>query len=285
MLITKTKFVATAVAAVALGALTACSGAPTPAAPSEPASSAPASSAPASSAAPAANLELIEAGVLNACADVPYPPFEFEDASAPTGYSGFDVEVLGAIATKLGLTLKVQDVDFDALQSGTVLVAGQCDVGASAITITDDRKANIDFADAYYDSLQSLLVKTDSGISNLAGTAGKNIGVQTGTTGKDYTATNKPKDATMTEFPSDGELWPALQAGQIDAILQDQPVNHEHEKADANYKIVETYQTNEQYGFAFAKGKVPNLLAAVNEQLKAMRADGTYDTIYKKYFG
>jgi polar amino acid transport system substrate-binding protein len=80
-------------------------------------------------------------------------------------------------------------------------------------------------------------------------------------------------------------LWVALKAGQIDAILQDQPVNHEHEVTDAAYKIVETYNTNEQYGFAFAKGKKPELLAAVNAQLKAMRADGSYDAIYKKYFG
>ena len=73
--------------------------------------------------------------------------------------------------------------------------------------------------------------------------------------------------------------------GQVDALLQDLPVNHEHEVADASYKIVEKYDTKEQYGFALAKGKKPELLAAVNEQLKALRTDGTYDTLYKKYFG
>ena len=65
----------------------------------------------------------------------------------------------------------------------------------------------------------------------------------------------------------------------------DLPVNHEHEVADSAYKIVETYNTNEQYGFALAKDKKPELLAAINATLKALRADGTYDTIYKKYFG
>lgn len=272
MLVKKTLTLAASVAAITL-ALTACAGTPATPAGSE---------APGSA---AADLKLVQAGTLTVCADVPYPPFEVEDASAPSGYSGFDVDVMDAVAKKLGITLKVIDVDFDALQSGTVLVAGQCDLGASAMTITEERKKNIDFSDPYYDSLQSLLVKTDSGITNLAGTAGKKVGVQKGTTGKAYAEQNKPEGAELIEFPSDGELWPAIQAKQIDAILQDQPVNRTHEVADPSYKIVETYSTDEQYGFALAKDKNPALLKAINDQLAAMRADGSYDTIYKKYFG
>ena len=275
MLVRKTLTLAAA-AATALITLTGCAGGSTPATS--------AASATGAASMPAADLKWVEAGTLTACSDVPYPPFEVEDASAPSGYSGFDVEVMDAIAKKLGLTLKVLDVDFNSLQSGTVLVAGQCDVGMSAITITEARKANLDFTAPYYDSLQSLLVKADSGVTNLAGLAGKKIGVQTGTTGKSYAEKNKPASAELVEFPSDGELWPAIQAKQIDAILQDLPVNRTHEKADPTYKIVETYKTDEQYGFAMAKGKNPTLLAAVNEQLAALRADGSYDTLYKKYF-
>lgn len=275
MRLKKISTLAAGVAAVAL-ALAGCAGAPAT-------SPSAGGSAPASS--PAADLNLVTPGTLTVCSDVPYAPFEVEDANSASGYSGFDIELIDAIAKKLGLTVKVIDSDFDALQSGTVLVANQCDVAASAMTITDERKKNLDFADAYYDSLQSLLVKTDSGIANLAGTAGKKIGVQKGTTGKSYATKNAPSTAEIVDFPSDGELWPAIQAGQIDAILQDQPVNHTHEVADSNYKIVETYNTNEQYGFALAKGKKPALLAALNEQLKALRSDGSYDTLYKKYFG
>ncbi|MCA0295015.1 MAG: ABC transporter substrate-binding protein [Actinobacteria bacterium] len=276
MLVKKTLTLAASVAALAL-AFAGCTSS-TPAAPASSASGS-------ASSAPAADLKLVAAGTLTVCADVPYPPFEVEDTSSPSGYSGFDVDVMNAVATKLGLTLKVIDVDFDALQSGTVLAAGQCDVGASAMTITDERKKNLDFSDPYYDSLQSLLVKTDSGITNLAGLAGKKIGVQKGTTGKSYASKNAPSDAEIVDFPSDAELWPAIQAKQIDAILQDQPVNHTHEVADPSYKIVETYKTDEQYGFALSKDKNPALLAAINAQLTAMRADGTYDTLYQKYFG
>ena len=271
-----------ALAALALMSLTGCASEPTPGASGPAASPASSASVPA---APAVDYKLVTPGTLTACADVPFPPFEVEDKSSPSGYSGFDVDMMAAIATKLGLQFKLIDVDFDALQSGTVLVANQCDLGASAITITDARRANIDFADPYYDSLQSLLVKADSGITDLAGLAGKNIGVQQGTTGKTYTQQNAPKDAKIIDYPSDGELWPAIQAGNIDAILQDLPVNKTHEKDNPAYKVVATYETDEQYGFAFAKGAKPELLAAVNAQLAAMRADGTYQQIYDKYFG
>jgi len=280
MLFKKTYTLAASVAALAL-ALTGCSGAPA----SPATSAAPSPNQAASSSAPAVDYKLVTPGTLTICSDIPYKPFEFEDASAPTGYTGFDIEVVDAIAKKLGLTLKVVVTNFDALQSGTALEANSCDMAASAMTITDERKKNLDFADGYYDSLQSLLVKTSSGITNLAGTSGKRIGLQKGSTGKLYATKNAPKDATLVDFADDGKMWIALQAGQVDALLQDLPVNHQHEVDDADYKIVETFKTNEQYGFALAKDKKPELLAAVNAELKSMHSDGSYDTIYKKYFG
>lgn len=226
---------------------------------------------------------LVSAGTLTICSDVPYPPFEVEDASSPSGFSGFDIDLLTAMAKKIDLKVSVQDVGFDALQSGTTLAAGTCDIGASAMTITDARKANIDFSDPYYDSIQSLLVRADSGIKDINGLSGKNVGVQQGTTGEAY-ATKNAKGANIVQYPSDGELWPAMQAGQIDAILQDQPVNFVHQQADATYKIVETYPTDEQYGFAFEKGKKTELREALNGALKELRDSGDYQKIYDQYF-
>lgn len=223
---------------------------------------------------------LIEAGTLTVCSDIPYKPFEFEDENGE--YVGFDIDLLTAIAKKLDLKISVQDVGFDALQSGTTLAAGTCDVGASAMTITDDRKANIDFSDPYVDSLQSLLVRADSGIKSINDLDGKNVGVQQGTTGETYASENA-KGAQLVQYPSDGELWPAMQAGQIDAILQDQPVNYVHEEDDPAYKIVETYPTDETYGFAFAKGEKDELRDAVNKALKELKDDGGYQKIYDKY--
>lgn len=227
---------------------------------------------------------LVEAGTLTMCSDIPYAPFEFEDPSSETGYTGFDVDLLSAIAENLDLTLAVQDVSFEALTSGTVLISQTCDIGASAMTITEERQANLDFSDPYYDSLQSLLVRADSGIESIDDLAGKTVGVQQGTTGETYTTENTPDDTEIIRYPSDGELWPAIQAGQIDAILQDQPVNIEHERADATYTIVEEYDTDESYGFAFAKGEKADLIEAVNTALQDLKDDGTYQEIYDTYF-
>src|SRR5690625_6513690 len=83
---------------------------------------------------PGAGLDLVNDGTLTACTNAPYPPFEFEDAEAPSGYSGFDIDLLQAMADDLGLDLRAENVRLDALQSGTSSAAGQCDLGASAIT-------------------------------------------------------------------------------------------------------------------------------------------------------
>lgn len=231
-----------------------------------------------------ADLDLVEAGALSVCANIPYFPFEIEDPEAPSGYSGFDMDLSQAIADNLGLELKVHNVDFNALQSGTVLVANQCDFGASAITITEERQANLDFADAYYDSLQSLLVAKDSEIAGLEDTADKQVGVQQGSTGKLYAEANLPDGATMVEFPGDAELWAALRAGQIDAILQDLPVNVPHAADDADYELVAEYETDEQYGFAFGKDMRADVREAVNAELKNLRDSGKYQEIYDSYF-
>lgn len=229
------------------------------------------------------DLELITAGTLTVCSEVPYPPFEFEDSSAPSGYSGFDIDLVQAIADSLDLELVVQDVGFDAIQGGTAYASGQCDMGASAITITEERQANLDFSDPYYDSLQSLLVAADSGINGIADLAGQPVAVQATTTGEAYAQENAP-DADLISYPGDAEMWPALQGGTVVAILQDLPVNVTHAQEDPNYIIVEEYDTEESYGFAFGKDTNPNLIAAVNEALQTMRDDGSYDELYDSYF-
>ncbi len=228
----------------------------------------------------ASGLSVVKSGTLTVCSDVPYPPFEDFDKSSDSGFKGFDVDIVSEVADGLDLDLKIKDSSFDALQSGQALNAGQCDLAASAMTITEDRKKNLDFSDGYYDSEQSLLVPAGSDIKSIADLAGKKVGVQQGTTGKTYAQENA-KDAKLVSFPSDAEMYAAIKAKQVDALLQDLPVNLDHTK-DGAYSVVETYSTDEQYGFAFKKGST--LVAKVNEQLKKMRDDGDYEEIYNKYF-
>jgi polar amino acid transport system substrate-binding protein len=219
------------------------------------------------------------------CADVPFPPFEVEDAASPTGYAGFDIDLMTSIAANLGLDLAVVDVDFNALQSGLVLQAKNCDIAASALTITEERKNNLDFSNPYYDSLQTLLVPADSTIASLEDLKDKKLAVQTGSSGIFYAQDNVDPSTTLVEFPGDGEMWLALQGGTVDAMLFDKPVNFEHTQTDPNFKVSAEFDTGEQYGFAVAKGTNAELLAAVNEQLAVIQSDGTYDGFYVQYFG
>jgi polar amino acid transport system substrate-binding protein len=185
------------------------------------------------------------------------------------------------VAEGLELELAVKDSSFDALQSGLALNANQCDLVASAMTITEDRKANLDFTDGYYESKQSLLVEEGSDIASIGDLDGKKVGVQQGTTGKTYAEENAT-GAELITFPSDAEMYQAMQAGQVDALLQDLPVNLEHTR-DGGYTIAEEYPTDEEYGFAVKKGNTA-LVEAVNEQLTELRDSGDYDTLYDTYF-
>lgn len=230
-----------------------------------------------------AELELVNEGTLTVCSDIPYPPFEFEDASAPSGYSGFDIDLVQEIADRLDLELEVLEVGFDGLQSGATLAAGQCDLAASAMTITEERAENLNFSDPYYDSLQSLVVPADSDITSLEDLAGQSLGVQRGTTGAMFAQENAPEDTEIIEFSSGPDLFTAMQAGQVAGGLQDLPVNIERVEQDDEFQIVAEFDTGEQYGFAAALGN-DALTDAVNATLQEMRDDGTYDEIYDRYF-
>src|SRR6476659_776419 len=225
--------------------------------------------------------KLITSGTLTDCSDVPFPPFEDFDKSSPTGFKGFDIDIISEIAKGMNLKLVVKDSAFDPLQSGLALNSGQCDIVASAMTITPDRKQNLDFSDGYYDSKQSLLVPNGSDIKSINDLSGKKVGVQQGTTGKQY-AEDNATGADIVSFPSDAAMYAAIKAGQVDALLQDLPVNLDHTK-DGKFQVVEKYSTDEQYGFAIKQGNT-ELVTEVNDALKKLRDDGTYDDIYNKYF-
>lgn len=231
----------------------------------------------------AADLDLISEGTLTVCSDIPYPPFQFDDPDAPSGYSGFDIDLVQEIADRLGLQLTVLEVGFDALQSGASLAAGQCDLVASAMTITEERAENLLFSDPYYDATQSLIVLADSGISSLDDLVGEALGVQADTTGAAFAYENAPEGVTVTEFPGGPDIFTAMLAGTVAAGLQDLPVNVEQVEQDDRFRIVEEYDTGEQYGFAAALGN-DSLIEAVNTTLAEMREDGTYDEIYDRYF-
>ena len=231
----------------------------------------------------AADLTLVTEGTLTVCSEVPYEPFEVEDADAPSGYSGFDIDLMQAIADDLGLELAVINATFDSLTSGAAFAADTCDLAATAMTITDERDENIDFSDGYYNAAQSLAVPTGSDITTLADVSGR-LGVQSGTTGQAYAEENAPDGAELVEFDSGADLFLALSSGDIVAILQDLPVNVARANDNGDITVVEEYETDENYGFAFPEDGAEDLLEAVNGSLSSLRDGGTYDEIYDEYF-
>ena len=223
--------------------------------------------------------DTVASGKLTVCSDTPYEPFEYKEKGKDTGY---DMDILRAIAEDNKLELSVKDLPFEGILGS--LAAGDCDVVGSALTITDERKKQIDFSEPYFDADQSLLVKADkaSELKDLASLKGKTIGVQSSTTGETY-AKEHAKDSTIKAFEDSDGLFTAIEAGDIDAILQDLPVNAYRATKDDSVKVVETYKTGEQYGFAVEKGNAA-MLKFVNDGLKKLKDSGDFDTIYKKYF-
>lgn len=228
------------------------------------------------------DFNLVAADTLTVCTDAPYPPMEFEQDGE---YTGFDMELIRAIATDMGLGLAVVNSGFDPITSGSAMVAGDCDLAAASITITDEREANIDFSAPYFLADQSLLVKADSGITTLAETSGQSLAVQSGTTGEAYAQKNAPSDTEIVSFDNPGDLFVALEAGDVVGVLQDIVVNQDRADNDDTVVVTETYPTNEFYGFAVKNDGSDALLAAVNESLSKLRRDGTYDQIYAEWFG
>ncbi|MEZ5170584.1 MAG: basic amino acid ABC transporter substrate-binding protein [Acidimicrobiia bacterium] len=226
------------------------------------------------------DLDLVAGGKLTVCTDSPYEPFEFEENGE---FTGFDMELLRAIATNLDLELAPTVQPFDGIWLAPA--AGTCDLVGSAMTITPEREEEALFSDPYFDADQSLLIRTDDEgeISSLDDLDGKTIGVQTGTTGADYAEENAPDGAELREYDEPAAMFLAIDSGEIDAILQDFPVNLDRANQDDSVTVTETFPTGEQYGFAASKDNQA-LIDAVNEQLEALRGDGTYDEIFQEWF-
>jgi len=230
----------------------------------------------------ATSAKLVTPGTLTICSDIPYAPFEFEDNGTLTG---FDVNLVDAMAQTLDLKTSWQTTPFDTII--TALAAGNCDIIASATTIRDERKEKVDFTSAYFDADQSLLVltKDKDTYKTLADLAGKTIGVQAGTTGETYAEENKPAGATIKSFPGADDLFAALASGDIQAILQDYPVNqYRAVKNPAEFVVTQKIPTGEQYGIAVAKTNT-ELLNQLNTALATARSNGTYDSIYTTWLG
>ncbi len=223
---------------------------------------------------------LIEAGKVIVGSDCDYPPFTTLDGDQA---AGFEYDIMCAVCDEIGLTCEYHTpLKFDTLVAA-VAAGGTIDVAVSAITITEERKEEVDFTDPYFDSNQSVTVLKDSGYTSSADLKGKNIAVQSGTTGEAWAKENIA-DATVTAFDEAPAAFAALQAKKADAVIVDLPVAVE--MLNGSYDscaIIEEVATGEQYGIAVAKTN-PGLTKLLNEGLSKIRESGKYQEIYDKYF-
>ncbi|MFD9942305.1 ABC transporter substrate-binding protein [Nonomuraea sp. NPDC059023] len=219
-------------------------------------------------------------GALTMCTNTPYEPFEFEQEGVIVG---FDVDLVSLVAQELRRPLKVVSVEFDSIQNGSALNDGTCDLAAAGITITAERKKNLDFSTPYFEASQAVLVRRDSKLKKLTGAKIK-VGVQTGTTGADYA---REKGLTVVEYDDSLQQLIGLQAGHVDALIQDRPVIAlwlTKLKLGKELKLLESLETGEEYGIAVRKGNT-ELLRTVDTVLERARKDGTYARLRDKWLG
>ena len=113
----------------------------------------------------AGGVELVKAGQLTTCTHLPYPPFQSEiDGKV----QGFDVSLIDLVAKDLGVKQEILDTPFENFKTGAFLNSGECDLAAAGMTITEERKKNVDFSDPYFDATQAVLVDKNAGVTSLA---------------------------------------------------------------------------------------------------------------------
>ncbi|MFD9464090.1 transporter substrate-binding domain-containing protein [Streptomyces sp. NPDC060027] len=226
---------------------------------------------------------LVKSGQLTTCTHLPYPPFQSEiDGKV----QGFDVSLIDLVAKDLGVKQAIVDTPFENFKTGAFLNSEQCDLAAAGMTITDERKKNVDFSDPYFDATQAVLVDKKSGIDSLADVKakGKKLGAQAQTTGEDYA---KQQGFDPVSFESSDAVLSGLRSGQVQAVIIDYPVVQGWLKDKANadaFKVVDNLNTGEQYGFTVKKGNT-ELVDAINKAIKDAKADGTYKKLYEQWIG
>ena len=205
-----------------------------------------------------------------------FPPYEYKEGQ---DFVGIDIDIINAIADKLGKKLDIMDIAFDAVLPA--VVSGKADLAASGITITEDRKQNVDFSIPYTKAVQMVIVTEESEIKSVDDLAGKKIGVQQGTTGDLY-CTDDFGESSMVRYSkiADGVL--PLKNGQIDCLVIDDQVAINVVQNNTGIKTLETAYAEEEYAFAVQKGN-QELLNVVNEVINELESSGKLDDIKAKF--
>ncbi len=219
-----------------------------------------------------------EPAVLHMATEGTFPPYEYYDNGQLVG---IDIEVAGAIAEKLGMTLETTDIAFDSIIPG--VQAGKYDIGMAGVTVSEDRLQQVNFSDSYATGVQVVIVKEGGKVQSLDDMADAIIGTQSGTTGFIY-ASGDFGDDHVKSFTKTTDAVEALKNGQVDCVLLDNAPAEALVDAnpDAGLSILETAYTVEDYAIAINKENT-DLQAKINAALAELVADGTLQSIIDKY--
>lgn len=216
-----------------------------------------------------------DGGVLTMATNAEFPPFE----SLENGeIVGADVDIANAIAEKLGKTLEITNIDFDAALTGAA--TGKYDVAVAGITANDERRKNMDFSNDYYKASQAIIVTSDSEIKVAADLEGKTVSCQEGTTGEQYLMDN---GYSIQSFKTGAEAVSALTSGKVDAVVIDNAVAKAlSSKQNGATKVLDEALTEEAYAIALKKGNT-ELTKQINDALDQLKAEGKLKEIFEKY--
>ncbi len=221
--------------------------------------------------------------VLTMATNAEFPPYEYMEGNEIVG---IDAEIAKAITEKIGYELVIENVDFDSLIPG--VQTGKYDFVAAGMTVTDERKEQVDFTDSYATGIQSIIVKEDSAITSVddlfADGANTKIGVQLATTGDLYCTWDIEDEGlgSVERFNKGADAVMALQSGKVDCVVIDNEPAKVFVANNEGLKILDTEYAVEDYAIAVGKDK-PELLKEINTALGELIADGTVAKIIEKY--
>lgn len=204
-----------------------------------------------------------------------FPPYEYYEGEEVIG---IDVDIAKAVAEELGMELKIEDMAFDSVIPA--VSSGKADIALAGLTVTDERKENLNFTDTYAKATQVIIVKEDSAIAGPDDLEGKKIGVQLGTTGDLYAS--DIKDAEVEQYNKGFEAVQATMQGKIDAVIIDSEPAKEFVAEAEGLKILDEAFTEEEYAIGIAKDN-DELLEKVNKALKSLKESGKLDEIVAEY--
>lgn len=216
-----------------------------------------------------------EGGTLIMATNAYFEPYEYYEGDQIVG---IDAEMAAAVAEKLGMELKIEDMEFDSIIPA--INSGKADIGVAGMTVTEDRLVNVNFTTPYTTATQVIIVQEGSDITGKDDLKGRSVGVQLGTTGDIFAS--EIEDVEIERYNKGMDAVQALSTGIIDAVVIDnEPAKQFVSKAEG-LKILEEEFVTEEYAIAVAKDN-EELLEKVNTALDELIADGTIQAIVDKY--